>query len=83
MDRTTLKRNLELLEREGLVKIQAGEDARVREVTLTPAAQKKLVVALPYWAKAQAHVTNKLGQVRTDRLLTDLTAAITAVQPDS
>src|SRR4051812_38930012 len=40
MDRTTLKRNLELLERAGLVRIQPGEDARVREVSLTPAAEK-------------------------------------------
>src|SRR3954465_8869802 len=29
MDRTTLKRNLELLQREGLVHIASGEDARV------------------------------------------------------
>src|SRR3954469_8883577 len=35
MDRTTLKRNVELLEREGLARVEAGEDARVREVRLT------------------------------------------------
>lgn len=81
MDRTTLARNLDLLERERLVRIQPGKDARVREVTLTDAAQKRLAAALPYWEKAQAQVTSKLGAGRSDRLLTDLSATISAAQP--
>jgi DNA-binding MarR family transcriptional regulator len=81
MDRTTLKRNLALLEREGLVRIEPGEDARVREVTLTKAAEKRLVAALPYWERAHAQVTGKLGQARADRLLRDLTAAIASAGP--
>ena len=81
MDRTTLKRNLALLERGGLVRIEAGDDARVREVTLTKAAEKRLAAALPYWERAQAHVTAKLGQGRTDRLLGDLAAAIASAGP--
>ena len=42
MDRTTLTRNLKLLEQEGLVTVTAGDDARVREVSLTAAAQEQL-----------------------------------------
>jgi DNA-binding MarR family transcriptional regulator len=76
MDRTTLKRNVELLEREGLVRIEAGEDARVREVSLTAAAEARLAKALPLWQRAQAHVTRELGQGRADRLLADLSATI-------
>lgn len=79
MDRTTLARNLDLLEREGLVRIRVGEDARVREVELTPAAHEKLAAAFPYWEKAQAQVTKKLGAERTDRLLADLSVAVLAV----
>lgn len=82
MDRTTLKRNLDLLEREGLVRIQPGADARVREVSLTSAAQKKLAEALPYWAKAQTQITGRLGKARSDQLLSDLTAAIAATRPE-
>jgi DNA-binding MarR family transcriptional regulator len=82
MDRTTLKRNLELLEREGLVRIQPGEDARVREVTLTAAAQKKLAAALPYWTKAQNHINRKLGPARSGQLLSNLSAAIGAAEPE-
>ena len=82
MDRTTLKRNLDLLKREGLVRIQPGEDARVREVSLTPAAQKKLSAAFPYWAQAQAQVSRRLGPARADRLLSDLSAAVAATRPE-
>lgn len=80
MDRTTLARNLDLLEREGLVRIQPGEDGRVREVTLTGAGRGKLAAALPLWEKAQAQVTKKLGAGRWDRLLADLSAAIAVAQ---
>jgi DNA-binding MarR family transcriptional regulator len=83
MDRTTLARNLDLLERERLVRVQSGADARVREVTLTDAAHKRLAAALPYWEKAQAQVTSRLGTGRSDRLLSDLSAAVSAAQPES
>jgi DNA-binding MarR family transcriptional regulator len=83
MDRTTLKRNLALLEREGLVRIEPGDDARVREVILTKAAEKRLAAALPYWRRAQAQVTGNLGQGRADRLLGDLAAAIASAGPGS
>jgi hypothetical protein len=36
---------------------------------------------LPYWEKAQAEVTGKLGVGRSDRLLSDLSAAVSAAQP--
>lgn len=80
MDRTTLTRNLDLLEREGLVRIRAGEDARVREVELTRAAHAKLAEALPYWERAQAEMTKKLGANRMGRLLGDLAGAVAAAE---
>ena len=83
MDRTTLKQNLDLLERDGLVRIQPGADARVREVSLTPAARGRLLAALPLWEQAQAHLIGRLGPTRSQRLLADLSAAISAAQPDS
>jgi DNA-binding MarR family transcriptional regulator len=76
MDRTTLKRNIELLQREGLVRVTPGADARVREVSLTGAAVKRLGEALPLWRRAQARITKELGEARSERLLGDLSAAI-------
>jgi DNA-binding MarR family transcriptional regulator len=80
MDRTTLARNLNLLEREGLIRVQPGQDARTREVSLTNSAHRKLAEALPYWERAQAHVVAKLGPERVDRLLASLAAAVAAAQ---
>jgi DNA-binding MarR family transcriptional regulator len=80
MDRTTLKRNVELLERDGLVRIEPGEDARVREVRVTAAAESRLKEALPLWQRAQAHLTKELGSDRTGRLLSDLAAAVISAE---
>lgn len=80
IDRTTLARNLDLLKQQGLVRIQAGEDARVREVSLTSAGHDSLTAAFPHWKKAQALVAKSLGLGRVDRLLADLSAAVAAAQ---
>lgn len=80
MDRTTLARNLTLLEREGLIRSEAGDDARVREVSLTPTAREKLAVARACWLKIQGQMVDRLGNGRTERLLGDLSAAVGAAQ---
>jgi DNA-binding MarR family transcriptional regulator len=78
-DRTTLTRNLAILEQRRLVRIQPGEDARVRVVELTAAGDEAAAAALPLWQKAQAQVSAKLGHHRLVRLLSDLSAATGAV----
>jgi len=78
MDRTTLSRNLEVLERDGLVRIRPGEDARVREIELTRAGVAKLEEAFPLWREAQRTVKEELGPGRLGRLLADLSLAVDA-----
>lgn len=80
MDRTTLARNLDLLQRDGLVHIDQGEDARVREVRLTNAANRILAEAGPQWRRAQAVVAARLGPARLERLLEDVRALIATAQ---
>jgi DNA-binding MarR family transcriptional regulator len=82
MDRTTLTRNLRLLEQEGLITVESGEDARVREVSLTRAAHKRLSVAREYWSKAQAHMAGAMGADRVGRLRRDLSGAVEAARSD-
>ena len=77
-DRTTLTRNLDLLQRDGLVRIRPGEDARVREVELTRAGVAKLEEAFPRWQEAQRLVARELGADRLDRMLADLSTAVEA-----
>ena len=78
-DRTTLTRNLAILEDRRLVRIRPGEDARVRVVELTAAGDQAAAAALPLWEKAQDQVATSLGRQRLARLLSDLSAAVGAV----
>lgn len=61
LDRTTLVRNLKLIERQGLVTVKPGKDLRTRIVTLTPAGRETLVTALPLWEEAQRLALEILG----------------------
>ena len=53
LDKTTLSRNLKLLNQKGWIAIGQGADARERRVTLTPAGQRRLDAARPAWRQAQ------------------------------
>jgi DNA-binding MarR family transcriptional regulator len=72
MDRTTLTRNLRPLEKQGLIRIEPGEDRRERQVRLTARGQRALATAFPLWEKAQARVAAGFGQERLRRLFTEL-----------
>jgi len=60
-DRTTLTRNLRVLQQGGLIRIQEGEDRRSREVTVTPRGRAAVAKATPCWERAQAHVVGQVG----------------------
>ncbi len=73
MDRTTLTRNLAVLERDGLVLLEPGvEDRREQWVSLTVAGTKALEAAMPKWKAAQRRAVGTLGAADTGRLLKDL-----------
>jgi DNA-binding MarR family transcriptional regulator len=75
-DRTTLTRNLQLLETQGLVRITPGSDRREREVRLTARGSKALADAYPLWKEVQGALAKGLGPERLGRLLADLAAAV-------
>ncbi|HTR59828.1 MAG TPA: MarR family winged helix-turn-helix transcriptional regulator [Casimicrobiaceae bacterium] len=62
LDRSTLGRNLGVLERQGLVGLSEGDDQRERTVTLTSRARRLLDRAVPLWAQAQGRVDDLLGK---------------------
>jgi DNA-binding MarR family transcriptional regulator len=68
IDRTTLTRNLRLLEKEGLVQIEPGKDLRERNVLLTAGGHTRLDRAYPLWEAAQAAVQDKMGRENLARL---------------
>jgi DNA-binding MarR family transcriptional regulator len=78
MDRTTLTRNLELLTKQHLVRIEEGQDRRMRLVLLTQEGEQALRRAWPLWQEAQARIERALGRERFEGLLTDLSAVLAA-----
>lgn len=53
LDRSTLGRNLRVLEKQSLIKMGVGEDGRARVVSLTDAGRRALQSAVPLWRSAQ------------------------------
>jgi DNA-binding MarR family transcriptional regulator len=74
MDRTTLGRNLRVLEQRGLIAIWSDGDLRERRIGLTDDGRAALEVALPLWEHVQTAVVADLGAERWDGMLADLTA---------
>jgi DNA-binding MarR family transcriptional regulator len=72
LDRTTLSRNLKILEQAGLVTIEQGEDQRTRLVCLTQQGRDVLLKALPVWEEAQRQLVAKLGEERFRTFLVQL-----------
>jgi DNA-binding MarR family transcriptional regulator len=57
LDRSTMGRNLNPLERRGLVRIEVGNvDQRERVAYLTAAGEAAIEAALPYWCKTQERI---------------------------
>jgi len=78
MDRTTLTRNLEVLAKQHLVRIEEGEDRRTRLVHLAQEGEQALGRAWPLWQEAQARIEHALGRERFEGLLTELSAVVAA-----
>ncbi len=76
-ERTTLTRNLTILEKKGFVRIDPGEsDRRERKVALTEQGEEALLVVVPLWEKVQAHIEEGLGEDRLGSLLKDLSELV-------
>ncbi len=61
LDRSTLGRNVRVLERMGLVALAAGTDQRQAVVALTPDGIATLARALPLWEDVQAGIHARIG----------------------
>jgi len=72
MERTTLTRNLALLEGRDLLRVKEGLDRRERRIAITPKGVKLLDRALPLWKKAQSEVVDALGPKKWDAMLSGL-----------
>lgn len=62
LDRSTLGRNLRVLEEAGAVALSAGDDGRDRVVALTPAGEATLRAATRAWLRVQERLGGALGE---------------------
>jgi DNA-binding MarR family transcriptional regulator len=70
MDRTTLTRNLKLLEKNGFIKISASQqDSRRKVFHLTDKGEKTLKQGLSVWKKAQKAFIKKVGVENWESLM--------------
>ena len=73
MDRTTLSRNLDLLQRKGLVACEAADKGNGRLCHLAPKGQTLVGELVPHWRQAQADMRRLLGQA-------DLSSTVASLQ---
>ncbi|MGD8326681.1 MAG: MarR family winged helix-turn-helix transcriptional regulator [Sphingomonadales bacterium] len=62
MERTTLTRNMSVLERNGLIDIQEDHHSRARKMIVTDKGLELLARAYPLWKEAQAKVEASVGE---------------------
>ena len=69
LDRSTLGRNLKVLEADGLLALAEGDDLRNRLVLLTELGAARVRDAEPAWEQAQAQLVDNLGADQRDELV--------------
>jgi DNA-binding MarR family transcriptional regulator len=79
MDRTTLVRNLQPLQRDGWVEGVGGGRGNRVELLITAKGREKIKESLPSWHAAQAAAVKTLGEQRWSAILSDLETAALAL----
>ena len=74
LDRSTVGRNVKVLERMGLLRPSASGDLREAAIELDEDGRRTLAAAMPLWAAVQARIAAELGTARTQALLGELEA---------
>jgi DNA-binding MarR family transcriptional regulator len=68
LDKTTVSRNLKLLEHKGWIALSAATDKRKREFILTAAGRKRLTAATAQWKKAQNQLRAAMSPEQWDEM---------------
>jgi DNA-binding MarR family transcriptional regulator len=69
LDRSTLGRNLRVVEGRGLLQLAGGTDQRSRKVVLTDAGVRVLEQGAPLWQQAQEQLALRLGADKRAELM--------------
>lgn len=80
IDRTTLARNIELLEKSGLIEVRDGDDRRTRIVGITEEGRKKLSDALPLWKKTQEEIKKMMGEEEWSLMISKIALVVDEIR---
>jgi DNA-binding MarR family transcriptional regulator len=80
MERTTLLRNLQPLQRDGLVTVEGGGQGGRVELSLSAKGRKQVEMFAPAWESAQRTAVQVLGEERWSALLADLDKVASALK---
>jgi DNA-binding MarR family transcriptional regulator len=79
LERTSLVRNLQPLQRDGLVTADGGVRGRRVELAITAKGRKQVEKFMPAWRAAQSATVKTLGEKRWSAILSDLETAALAL----
>jgi len=82
MSTSTLSRNLQPLIANGWIEVNAGDDARSRLISATPAGQAKRTEAQRKWRIAQEGINQTLGAERVMALHALIDESLSLLSPD-
>jgi DNA-binding MarR family transcriptional regulator len=80
IERTTLVRNLQPLQRDGLATADGGGRGGRVELAITAKGRKQIEKIMPVWRAAQSAAVKTLGEQRWSSILTDLETAALALK---
>lgn len=66
LDKTTISRNVKVLDQNGWVLFSQGKDLRQKIVKLSPKGKQKLASATTCWQKAQTKIQQSAAEIFTD-----------------
>jgi DNA-binding MarR family transcriptional regulator len=79
-DRTTLARNLEDLEKNGLIEIEYGNDRRTRILRITKEGREKVAEAYPIWKRTQDGIKEIMGRDEWAMMISQLSLLVDLIQ---
>jgi DNA-binding MarR family transcriptional regulator len=79
LERTSLVRNLQPLQRDGLVTADGGGRGRRVELAITAKGRKQVEKFMPAWRASQSAAVKTLGEKRWSAILSDLETAALAL----
>lgn len=69
LDRTTLGRNIQPLERDGLIVAKSSPtDRRAKELHLTPAGERRYLEGREAWIEAQVRFEDSVGEAKSEEM---------------